>query len=79
MRLARLHSALQTGMQVNQFSGVIDRAASITNFTKNWAGKSFVFFLKTQKRLVLNFLCLSQDIIRNDFNFIYLSIYGIHH
>ena len=49
MRLARLHSVLQTGMQVNQFSGVIDPAASITNFTKNWAGKSFGFFSKDSK------------------------------
>ena len=43
--------------QADQFASVIGGAGNITNVTGNRAGKSF-FFLKTQKRLVLTFLCL---------------------
>ena len=49
---------VQAGMQTNWFVSAIDCAGNIADFTKNCAGKSS-FFLKTQKRFVLKFLCLS--------------------
>ena len=49
---------VQAGMQANQFATAIDCAGNMAIFTKNCCGK-ISFFLKTQKRLVLKFFCLS--------------------
>ena len=56
----RTIALMKAGAQANQFASAIDRASNITNFTENRACK-FPFFLKTQNRLVLKFLCLSQE------------------
>ena len=54
-RLVNEKSAIgmQASTQANQLASAIDRAGNITNFTENGASKSFLFFLKTQKKSLL--------------------------
>ena len=45
----RMIALVQAGMQANQFTNAIDRTGSITNFTENRAGKSFLFSRDSKK------------------------------
>ena len=49
----RAIAIVRAGMQANQLVRASDRAGNITNFTENGASKSFLFFLKTQKKSLL--------------------------
>ena len=51
------HATVQASTLANQFTSVIDRAANITNFTENRAGK-FLLFSKLKRDLFFNF-CVS--------------------
>ena len=73
---------VQAGMQAKHFAAAFDRACSITNFNTNCPYKSFFFFLKTQRRLVLKFVSIRRNhIVKKIFHSwkqdIYVFIKGI--
>ena len=47
---------VQAGMQANQFASAINLAGNITNFTKNRAGKSFIFSQDSKETCSLIFV-----------------------
>ena len=47
---------VQAGMQANQFASIFNRTGNITNFTKNCAGKSFIFSHNSKEACSLIFV-----------------------
>ena len=52
---------VQAGTKAKQFASTIDRACNIKIFLLKITQAKVYFFLKTPRRLILNFLRLSQE------------------